>query len=120
MQRIEQTLHKMLDTTRINCGREFFRVDLEVAIKVFSNWACSMRLIPEKGIDFLDYGEIALMHSDVLTHGAPPVNGLTPLDRFNVLKKGGDFDWEWSRHESMVLRKRRQERLEQLGLGGVQ
>ena len=53
MKRIEQTLHAMLDCLRVSPDREFFSIDVDTAVKFFSDWAFPLGLIPIPEIDYL-------------------------------------------------------------------
>jgi len=85
MERIEQTLHRMLDHCRVNPDREFFQIDVEQAVKVFSSWTSSLALIPIMGIDYeiTPDGYIQTLHQKTLPLrrlATPPA--LTPEMRF--------------------------------------
>jgi len=52
MVRMEQTLHAMLDHLRVSVDREFFLIDVESAVKAFSDWAFPLGLIPVPDVDY--------------------------------------------------------------------
>ena len=93
MQRIEQTLHRMLDHTRVNNNREFFRIAPGRAIETFSDWAAPLGLIPIEGVDYevLD-GTIHTLHDR-----ATPVEGERDPNKSPVVR------YLVARHRAMFL-----------------
>jgi len=79
MEWMEQTLHRMLDHLRVSPDREFFRIEVGQAVRVFSDWAFPLGLIPVPGVDYdLEPDGIAALHPE------------------RVPKPAQDLDWKYA------------------------
>jgi hypothetical protein len=93
MERMEQTLHSMLDHCRVSPDREFFQIDVEDAVKVFSNWAFPLGLIPVPDIDYFVMKGLDGHTLIPLTEGRTPV-------------KKKSLDWRYAPETVYSLKKK--------------
>jgi hypothetical protein len=95
MQFVEQTLHRMLTRFRVTPDREFFRIGLDEAVHIFSEWILAARLLPVQGEDFVVEGEgIAPLHLGALPLVGKVDKELSPEVRFLIVRGQGQEAWK--------------------------
>ena len=93
MERMEQTLHAMLDHCRVSSDREFFQIDVEDAVKAFSDWAFPLGLIPVPDIDYFVMKE-------------PDGHTFIPLTKGRIPGKKKSLDWRYAPETAYSLKKK--------------